>query len=329
MSDARSPSGPLDVVGVTVDAAATEAFGLLANEIRLATLLALWESYDPTKTEGAISFSELRRKVGNPDSGQFNYHLGQLEGQFVEATDDGHKLTPEGLKLVQTIIAGTGRGGTFEPTEIDMECYHCGAPAAITYEKGRLFLICTECEGHFADRDEFPEGALVSQPFPPAALEGREPEEIFAAGVFRLLQIVEMKLGGVCPRCAGVVSSSLQICDSHEPGDRSACSTCGHHANPRLKWICSTCKYEGSGSPGATVILHPAVVSFYHRHGIGIGYNINDVETASAVLELMANHEQELIARDPPRIQVTLEHNGDKLTLILDDSLAVLDSTWN
>jgi hypothetical protein len=54
------------------------AFRLLSDETRVGILRGLWEA-----SNDAVSFSELRERVGTPDSGQFNYHLGKLREHFV------------------------------------------------------------------------------------------------------------------------------------------------------------------------------------------------------------------------------------------------------
>jgi hypothetical protein len=58
----------------------------------LSILLGLWEAFEPFTEENAVSFSELRDRVGTRDSGQFNYHLDQLTGHFIRATDSGYEL---------------------------------------------------------------------------------------------------------------------------------------------------------------------------------------------------------------------------------------------
>lgn len=56
------------------------AFRILGEETRMATPRAVWESPDEP-----VSFSEIRARIGNPDSGQFNYHLNKLEGHFLSS----------------------------------------------------------------------------------------------------------------------------------------------------------------------------------------------------------------------------------------------------
>jgi hypothetical protein len=58
------------------------AFWLLSDETRINILEALWAA-----SNEPLSFTALRARVGNPNSGQFNYHLGKLKGHFVSNGD--------------------------------------------------------------------------------------------------------------------------------------------------------------------------------------------------------------------------------------------------
>jgi len=159
----NSADSPLEAASGAAGAYATEAFELLGNETRLAILLVLWEAYDPTANDNAVSFSELYDRVEYDTTANFSYHLDKLEGHFVRKTDDGYVLRRGGRNIVQAIIAGTGlEDPTFEPTEIDASCEICGAPTAVTYEHERAYQICTECEGRSSPESEHPRGTLVA-----------------------------------------------------------------------------------------------------------------------------------------------------------------------
>lgn len=324
------PSGsPLETAAGAAGPQTTEAFGLLGNETRLAILLALWEAYDPTATGGIVPFSELRERVGMRDSGQFNYHLDKLDDHFVRKTDGGYTLRPAGLKLVQTVIAGAGRGGTLEPTEIDVPCHLCGATTVITYQDGWLYQLCTECDGGFGAKEDYPEGILFGEPFPVAALSNRSPEEVFSAGVFRLHQVMTMKMGGLCPRCSGVVESSVLVCEDHDASPGDVCPSCGNMSQLRIRWVCSVCKYRGGSSPSGAMMTHPQVMAFYQERGIDMGYNVNNFESSKQLLELMRDHEQELLSTDPLRVRVTVRYSGDVLRLVLNEEMNVIEVNEN
>lgn len=320
MSEKSSPSSPLEAAATSVGESATAMFELLGNQTRLAILLALWEAYEPHSDAPAVSFSELRERVGVRDSGQFNYHLGKLNGQYVESTEEGYRLHPIGLRLVQTVISGTGAEASLPPTEINFPCHLCGGQTAVTYEDGWLSHVCMECEGGFEDTVRSG-GLLFSEPFPSAALSDRTPEEIFAAGVLQLLQAVVMKLGGVCPTCSGIVESQMTVCDDHDPDPGELCDACRRSSPVVVKWRCTVCKYRGSTSPSGTVLLQPDAVTFYHDHGIGLGYAVSDFDRATKALQLIRDADDELLSTDPLRVQVTARCDGDELPLTLDERL--------
>jgi hypothetical protein len=306
---------------------AIEAFGIVGNETRLAILLALWEAFDPYTEDNAVSFSELRARVGMSDPGQFNYHLGKLTGQFVTKTDDGYELHPSGLHLVQTVLAGTGmQQTTIPPTDIGATCLRCSAPTAMSYQNGWLYYCCTECGGFVGGDTEQSEGILFSQALPPAALSNRTLEEVFVAAVSRLLQAFVMKLSGICPRCAGVVESKFEICEGHEPPSDEVCPVCRRQYEVAVKWACSVCKYRGQAPPCVAAIVHPAVCAFYHRHGVDIGYTVDSFERSQRILSLMGAHEQELVSVDPPRVLVTIRYEDDELRVRFDEKMDAVES---
>jgi DNA-binding transcriptional ArsR family regulator len=104
-----------------------KAFAAVSNETRVDILQALAEHH------GTTTFSELRAAVGMRDAAQFNYHLKQLQPQFVtkvEATDEtpgGYRLRYAGKEVVRAILVGTFTTDVVrEAFAIDGECVSCG-----------------------------------------------------------------------------------------------------------------------------------------------------------------------------------------------------------
>ena len=64
-----------------------ETFRILGNETRFDILCVLSEALqqDPP----ALSFTELRQQVGVSKGGNFDYHLDQLRGTFIQQTQAG------------------------------------------------------------------------------------------------------------------------------------------------------------------------------------------------------------------------------------------------
>ncbi|MFC7044527.1 winged helix-turn-helix domain-containing protein [Halobacteriaceae archaeon GCM10025711] len=181
MAHSDAAESPLEAASGAAGQRATEAFSVLGHETRLAILLALWEAYEPFEDDNAVSFAELRKRVGMSDGSQFNYHLQQLVGQFVRQTDDGYELRRAGHQLVRTVIAGAGiQDPVLEPTEVDQACYLCGGSTVVSYRDEMLFWACTECDG-LKDAANGPAGVLAGREFDPAGFTDRSPEELLNA----------------------------------------------------------------------------------------------------------------------------------------------------
>ena len=97
------------------------AFGLLADETRLAIIQALWAAteLDADGTVGqeasAVRFSDLFAALGIDDTGNFNYHLEKLRGHFVATTDGGYVLTGDGVEVARHALAEASRDASGGP----------------------------------------------------------------------------------------------------------------------------------------------------------------------------------------------------------------------
>jgi hypothetical protein len=325
MTDENSPGSPLETVAGTAGQRAIEAFSILGNETRLSTLLALWDAYEPWTTENGLSFSELRERLGRPDSGQFNYHLGKLEGQFVRKTDEGYELRRAGRRLVQTIIAGTGlEDRSLDPTEIEEDCYLCGAPTMVVYEDEMLFHVCTECDGLLSYEDR-PGGVIRGSEFTPAGFTDRSPTEMLNASWTG--GKLQFGLGGVCDLCLGPMDRWLYVCPDH--ADEGVCPTCEFRVPVRARFRCTVCKHNHEMRPLILVLDHPAVVAFYYDHGVALQYEAGVDFHPLVSMNFRELHHQELVSEDPPLVRVTIEYEGDELRLTLDERLDVVEMRRN
>lgn len=317
---------PLEAAAGADTGRATDAFAALSNETRLAILLALWDAHDPAHPDEGVPFSVLRERVGVADSGQFNYHLERLVGQFVRRVDDGYVLRRAGQKLVRTVIAGAGiEEPTLEPTPVEIPCPYCGGQTAVHYEDEWLYHTCTECEGGFAGTDEQPDGYLTGTALDPAGFTDRSPEELWAAALSRGYQDMKAMLEGVCDECSGTVDLWLDVCEEHDATD--VCETCGRTPVALVVLACTVCKNYHAASPRSLVMHHPAVVSFYWERGVKIGYSRGTVERLRQRERLAAENDQRVVSADPPRVEVTVRHGEDALRLTLDERAAVVDVT--
>lgn len=143
-----------------------DAFSVLGNETRMEILHALGEADEP------VSFSELRDRLGRPDSGQFNYHLDQLVGHFIRKTDEGYGLLQAGRRVIEAVLSGAVTEiPDKESTRIDKSCYLCGGPTEVTYDATAprpVRVSCTECAGVADLFEPVDYGNIGSFPLPPA-----------------------------------------------------------------------------------------------------------------------------------------------------------------
>ncbi|MEF8859437.1 MAG: helix-turn-helix domain-containing protein, partial [Halolamina sp.] len=161
-----------------------DAFAVLGNETRMEILQTLGEADEP------LPFSELRGRVGMRDSGQFNYHLGKLDGHFIKDTDGGYALGQKGSRVIEAVLSGAVTDTpVLDRTPVDMSCYCCGAtPIEFDYHDERLGVYCSECAGLYDtdghDHAAEQEGGFHGHaPIPPAALQDRTPEELILAAI--------------------------------------------------------------------------------------------------------------------------------------------------
>lgn len=265
---------------------AEEAFRLLGEETRMAILRAVWESPD-----GPVPFSEIRERVGNPDSGKFNYHLNKLRGHFLSAGEDGYRLTGAGREVVRAVLAGTvTRRPSTEPAPIDARCADCGGELLARYDD-HVAIACGDC-GATAMWNEFP----------PAGLDGRTPPAVATAFDRWTRHRFRLAMDGVCPNCAAAVTTALP-----DPGADE---------RPATDHRCTNCGYEARVPLFGHVLDHPAVVSFYHEAGVDVA-----ALPYWRLQALAGEIAEEVVDEDPWRAAVTIESEGRTLAVTLDGDL--------
>lgn len=325
MGDTQTAESPLEAAAGAAGPHATDAFELLANETRLAILLALWEAYDPRAPDSLMSFSELLDRVGYDSPGNFSYHLEQLEGQFIrrDSEGEGYELRVTGLKIVQAIVAGAGvHETTRSPVEIDDECPLCGSRIATTYRDGVVYVICTECEGRHPDRHAI-DGVVSAMKFDPAGVTDRTPEELLAAVGVAQHRHIRTMFEGLCSACSGPIDATLEVCATHDAD--GVCPDCGREFRSWVYFQCRVCKDHHGTAPASIPLFHPAVVAFYHDHGVSTQVHAEDFERVHDVMNLMDNHEIEVVSEEPPRVDVTVSCEGDQIRLTIDETVTVVD----
>jgi len=299
-----------------------QAFTTLGNESRIRILQTLGTADTP------LSFTELRDSVGIPQGAQFNYHLDQVVGHFVQKTDDGYALREPGRRIVQAILAGTVTDDPERhPTEIDYPCHHCGERVEVSYDSGKVRMSCRHCGGNFdADRHppvrEHPQkeafGNLSNMEFPPAATQDRSPAEMFRAAATAIHLDLIAASAGVCPRCRGPVDQELaSVCEDHDT-TTGRCPACDHRNAVLYHWACTNCIYEVTTDALMGLLNEPVVQAFAGAHG----HNVTD-----RGIEWGWTYGEEILATDPYEFRFTFTIDGDELTVRTTADLTVLEAT--
>lgn len=302
---------------------ASRALAVLGNETRLGILLVLWESHDERSRDNAMTFSELRARVGMRDSGQFSYHLEKLLGEFVRKSEDGYTIRQAGLRLMRAVVAGVGvPEPSPEPVVTDVECPICGAPTALSYVDEMLFRSCTACEGFFGPTEEWPGGTLIGYDCTRAALVGRDLEAVARAVDVRAVGNVTCMLQGVCLDCTGPVERSLSVCADHE--SEGVCGICHSRFEATAELECEVCRQFLVGPVWMTT-HHPEMRSLFREYGVPFSVPPR-AETACGGREKpIGDLSHEVLSADPPRVQVRLTHDDGTVSYTVDAALSVGD----
>lgn len=242
-----------------------EAFSLLGNEFRMEILQTLWDGGCVVDGD-CLRFSQLYKKAGGTDSGQFNYHLGQLRGRYVDRTAEGYRLTPKGERIIRSVLSGTiHQSPQFGPVEIDGECPFCGGTAELDYDDEQVTVRCLDCEGMV--RDETSAGVYLHLDFPPSGVITRDPETVLEAAYAYYDAKITPLIEGICPQCAGTVTGSLQVCGDHD-SEGGLCPQCERKYLAWAQYTCDHCSYTQRFPAWFRVLIHPDAIRFYQSQRI-------------------------------------------------------------
>ena len=284
------------------DAEPGDAFQRLGNEVRMSILEALLEAGEEGRA--TLSFSELFERSAAENTAGFSYHLRQLTGHYLRKAGDGYAFTYAGRKIARAIVAGTYTESVdLEPVELDESCPFCGEAAlAAAGADNYLSVECTACER-----------PVLTLPFQPGGYRAHEedlPEAFDRQHRYRLSLMAD----GHCPECGGVVSATMD-----EPSERAAASLPGDGSNRvQLALDCGDCGYRLRCPPTLAVLDHPAVVSFYHEHGV----DLRD----RPVWNVGAEWRETVVSEEPWCLCVSTRIDDDVLTLYLDRDATVVEA---
>jgi DNA-binding transcriptional ArsR family regulator len=288
---------------IVEDADPDEAFALLGNETRLAIVRSLWEADGHEAT-----FSDLREAVGMRDSGQFNYHLGKLVDRFVEQSEsDTYQLTLAGQRVYGAILAGLyTQEGSVEDRRLEAPCEACGGERTFAYDGQQVDVSCVDC------------GLGTFVPVPPGVFSGYPVAEWPAVADRYVRGTLRRLADGFCPFCEGRVAVAVEP----EIGTRDpdADPPPQYEAFPSVRYECERCTERFSADLGSALAAHPAVVSFYHDHGLDVR------EVPLTRVQAVDESAAWVRERDPVEAAVSYAAGDERLTLIVDETAAVTET---
>jgi hypothetical protein len=131
-------------------------------------------------------------------------------------------------------------------------------------------------------------------------------------------------MDGVCPECAGTMPvESIDICADHQPDwdTYQFCEACGSIFWMLVSHVCEVCKYSWRLPTLFYPTREPAVVAFYHEHGIDFDLATYEQRT------LLLDYGEEVVSEDPLRIRITVPVADEELRLTFDETMTTVDIT--
>ena len=232
---------------------AEEAFSLLGNEYRARIVLTLGEAQGTEGPRPTLPFSELYAAADvDVSTSQFNYHLQQLVGAFVEKVDDGYRLRHEGVSLYRTVLAGTyTREASIEPFAVGADCYDCGGAIEARYDDRRFVVACGDC------------GTEYSATTAPPTIADHDPDAILERIDGYVRNRIRSFSRGVCSICANAVAGAFRPA---EPVDESGSSRLDLYCH----YSCDHCCAQQYLSVGLSLLYDAEVIAFHQRHGVDV-----------------------------------------------------------
>lgn len=313
----------------------TDAFAVLGNEVRMAALRALLDA--EAEGEETLAFSELFEATSADNTAGFSYHLRQLTDHFVRKTERGYTLTYAGREIARAIRAGTYTDSVdFDPIAVDDPCPFCGEEQMEAHGEDNYVVVeCRACErptltlpfppgGHrgFAETSQV-NGEIAEQISAVSQTKSGEteshrahdPEGLLSAFDRHHRHRLSLMADGVCPECSAPANAHVGYHDADE-GNEEAAEDTESHRRPQVRFDCERCGCRLRSPVTLAVLEHPAVISFYHRHGIDVRerpvWNVGD------------EWRERVVSENPWCVRVSTELDGDVLALFVAENLEVV-----
>jgi predicted RNA-binding Zn-ribbon protein involved in translation (DUF1610 family) len=295
----------------------SDAFAALGNAIRLRALVDLLE-------DAPRSFSELAAASDADTTAGFAYHLRQLRGRYVRKVGDdsgsgdgnddadgetGYVLTDAGNRVARAIRAGSYTTSVDrDPVPVEDPCPLCGAEALEASARDNTVAVACEACGR----------AILRLPFPPGGFRTHDDGALADALSRQYRHRVALMTDGGCPECGGKVAARIEAATPRlVPGDGSTDGTSGP-GRALCRLACEACGYVLTIPVTLAVLDHPAVVAFYHEHGVDVG--------TRPVWNVGSEWRERVLSTDPWAVRVSTVLDGDGLALFVAGDARIVDT---
>jgi hypothetical protein len=251
-----------------VEATVDELLSLLGNETRMEIMQTMWQEFSfsayVTESREGIPFVELQDAVGVEDSGNFNYHLGQLTDIFLQDREDGYVLTPLGYNLMQAIDQyGEFGYDARESGVLDSPCPYCEGDLVAEYSRGIVSVRCRDCGGLASG------GNFTFVEVSGSGTSSLSMAALLDVATLSMVSKIRSSRYGFCWNCSGSLARVLEDCPDHERTDAGICERCETRYRTNVQVECPTCGTSGGGPVLEYAIASPVVTAFYEDCGAG------------------------------------------------------------
>ncbi|OIB56365.1 winged helix-turn-helix domain-containing protein [Natrialba sp. SSL1] len=312
-----------------------DPFKPLGNETRLEILRVLYDHLQSASREATLSYSTLRSEVGVADKGNFNYHLRQLDGLFVERGDktetttdthsssnsdsrtstdsslDGYRLTFAGFEIAKVIDVDAWR--SHEP---------CGPVVLEDPRENPVETSTNETDDEPTAQDPLTatyedsvveirrgDDLLYAHAVRPtgAAARGMAVDELLDTASTLWRHTVEQLLENICPYC-------------HAPIERTLEYTPDRRWEHTFSANCDECGSLGGSHVGIVAITHPEAIAFCWDHGLDL------TSTRVWSLPFVDDDAVTVLSDEPRRVRLDIEFETVRLELVVNDDVRIVDT---
>lgn len=235
---------------------------------------------------------------------RYTTNLKQLVGNYIDRSDSGYHLRPEGIRLSLILRAGTlDLQQSDVRLEPDFECHISQSPVVGRFSYGCIEVLCKEC-GFWYDH-----GFLYLSP---AAFTDESGSFSFSQFTEYLIQVTFSIGQDICFSCSHSLDSTVKTevdrfqCD-HTVLVNKSCDQCG------ASWVVPL---------GRALLSDPGLVAFCYDHEIDV------LSTPYWELEFAGIAEHVTVcSTDPWEVALDVTIEGDTPELVVDRDATVIERT--